>query len=170
MWPRSWPNATVILFRAPVVNGTIGTFTQVNQITSTAGGTVAIADTNSGQGAIPDGSYVYEAQQVDLAGNASPVTAPSMTITIDTAIPSAPSAVLLDPNSDTGVSNSDGITRITLSAFPTFDISGVEGLATSRVVPGRAERHYACPGREPGCTTELDAAHGADRRYQLTDA
>ena len=50
-----------------------------------------------------------------------------------------PSAPLLDPNSDTGVSNSDGITRITISGFPIFDISGVEGLATVelfRLAPG----------------------------------
>ena len=133
------PSASVILFRPPVVGGTIGTFVQVNEVNSTAGGTVAIADLNNGQGAIPDGSYVYEAQQVDLAGNPSPITTPSTTITIDTTTPSAPSAPLLDPNSDTGVSNSDGITRITISGFPSFDISGVEGLATVqlfRLAPG----------------------------------
>ena len=43
------PNATVILYRAPVVGGTIGTFVQVNEVNSTAGGTVAIADINNGQ-------------------------------------------------------------------------------------------------------------------------
>ena len=63
----------LILERAPVVGGVVGTFTQVNLLTNTAGGTVAIADINNGGGAIPDGVYVYIAEQ----SNSTVVSAPS---------------------------------------------------------------------------------------------
>ena len=132
-------NASVILFRASVVGGVVGTFTQVNEVNATAGGTVTIADLNNNQGLIADGSYVYEAQQVDLAGNPGPITSTSTTITIDSTPPLAPAAPMLDPASDTGVSNTDGITRITVTGFPIFNISGIEGLATVqlfRLAPG----------------------------------
>ena len=121
---------------APTVTiSSVGTFVQVNEVNAPAGGTVPIADINNGQGLIPDGSYVYQAQQFDLAGNPSPITTPSTTITIDTALPSAPSAPLLDPNSDTGFSHTDGITQITLSAFPSLRHLGVRGARHRPVVP-----------------------------------
>ena len=121
------PNASVILFRAPVTAGVIGTFAQVNSLPATVGGTVAIADLNNGQGTIADGSYVYEAQQIDLAGNAGPVTGISATVTIDTLAPLAPSAPILAPAFDTGVSNTDGISRITLTGFPNLNRVGSRG-------------------------------------------
>jgi hypothetical protein len=139
-------NATVILFRAPVANGITGAFTEVNSVTSAVGGMVTIADINQSNPAlqtpgpvIPDGTYVYEVQQIDLAGNPSLISSPSAKITIDTHAPQTLPAPVLDPSSDTGVSNTDGITRITISGFPTFDISGVEGQATVklfRLAPG----------------------------------
>jgi hypothetical protein len=117
-------SATVMLFRAPIVAGVVGTFTQVNSLSDTVGGTVAIADINNNQGRILDGSYVYEAEQVDLAGNLGPMSSNSAIVTIDTIAPLPPAAPVLDKASDTGVSNTDGITNITLNGFPFFDISG----------------------------------------------
>ena len=228
---------------APTVTfSSSGAFVQVNEVNSTAGGTVAIADINNGQGKIPDGSYIYEAQQVDVAGNASPITTPSTTITIDTATLSAPAAPFLDPNSDTG---GGVVTAITVTSggsgyttAPTVTISGGGGTGATAtavltngvvtainitgagngytsdptvlitggghgrggngadrrlrhadhhqrvpdlrhlgrrgarhrpVVPARAGSQHPGPGRERGRTTELDAAHGHDRRYQFTD-
>ena len=114
-----------------VTISSVGTFTQVNEVNSSAGGTVAIADINNGQGAIPDGSYIYEAQQLDSAGNASPITTPSTTITIETTTPAAPTGLRLDPNSDTGGGT---VTAITVSnagsgytTAPTVTISGGGG-------------------------------------------
>ena len=132
--------ATVILLRAPVVGGVVQAFVPVNTLTATAGGTVAIADINGAPGivtdgsyVIPDGTYVYETQLIDLAGNVGPLSAISSPITIDTSSPAAPAAPVLDKASDTGISNTDEITRITLIGFPVIDVSGVEGNATVKL-------------------------------------
>jgi|GEM_PF-561561 len=117
-------NATVQLYRAPVVDGVAGTPVLVNTLTNTAGGTVHIADTNGGKGTIPNGTYVYSAKQIDLAGNIEASFSPGTTVTINATPPNAP-PVRLDAGSDTGISNSDGITQITLFHFPVFDISDV---------------------------------------------
>src|SRR6185437_7378885 len=118
------PNASVVLYRAQVISGVVGAFAKVNTIPATLGGTVVIADLNGGMGKIADGTYVYQAQQVDLAGNPGPLTSISATITIDTTAPAATDAPILAPAFDTGVSNTDGISRITVSAFPNFIVSG----------------------------------------------
>jgi hypothetical protein len=115
------PGATVELLRNGVV---------VNTLTDTAGGTVFIADINApNNGPIPDATYNYTAVQIDLAGNASPAST-SSSIQILTATPLVPSSFRLDANSDTvnrdtGASNSDGITQVSLFALPVFDVGGV---------------------------------------------
>ena len=136
------PNASVILFRAPVVGGVVGTFVQVNVLTATAGGTVAIADINSGKGKIPDGTYVYQAQQVDLAGNAGPLTANSATITIDTTAPPPPPARPRHGERHRGQQQRRHHADH-LSGFPIFDISGVEGQATVKLFRIRVRRAAA---------------------------
>ena len=72
------PNATVNLYRVPIVNGVpTGTPTLVNTVTvgATSGPTtVMITDTNAGGGVIPNGTYQYTVTQTDLAGNPSAVT------------------------------------------------------------------------------------------------
>src|SRR5207302_51239 len=89
------PNNLVRLLR----NGLV-----VSTLTSAAGGTVQIADNNGGNGTIPDGTYNYTVQQIDLAGNAGPVIGTAATVVINAALP-ATSPVRLDANSDTGASN-----------------------------------------------------------------
>jgi hypothetical protein len=107
----------------------------VNTLTDTTGGTVSIDDINAPvNGPIPDGTYTYTAIQIDLAGNVSP-SSPGATIQIVTTAPPIPSTLRLDANSDTtnpdtGGSNADGITRVTLYGSPVFDVSGVVAGAT----------------------------------------
>ena len=67
--------------------------------------------------------YTYVLYSVDVAGNVSTAGSPLLTVTIDTTAPSVPNAPILDPASDTGVSNSDDITADTQ---PTLDLSGYE--------------------------------------------
>jgi len=69
-----------------------------------------------------------------MAGNASPITTPSTTITIEIATSSAPSAPVLDPNSDTG---GGSVTAITVTnggsgytTAPTVTISSGGGGGT----------------------------------------
>ncbi len=85
--------ATVVLYRAPLVNGVAGTAVAVATATDTAGGTVVVSD----PGVISDGKYQYTVRQVDLAGNAGPIGSPT-TVTYVTAQPSAPPAPVLDPS------------------------------------------------------------------------
>jgi subtilisin-like proprotein convertase family protein len=106
-------------------------------------------------GVVSDGQYDYAAREVDIAGNIGPRSGNEV-VTIDTITPAAPNAPVLDPASDTGISNHDDITRITLSAFPVFDLSGVEATATvfllrngtvigSRVGPGQIADPNSAP-------------------------
>jgi hypothetical protein len=65
--------------------------------------------------ALADGAVTVLATQIDLAGNVSGFSAP-LTITIDT-IAAPPSAPDLVAGSDSGVSDTDNITRITTPGF-----------------------------------------------------
>ncbi|MFS2021741.1 Ig-like domain-containing protein, partial [Massilia sp. CT11-108] len=56
------------------------------------------------------------AKATDLAGNTS-AASPAQGVTIDTSAPAASSTPVLDAASDTGVSNSDGITAATTPTF-----------------------------------------------------
>ena len=60
---------------------------------------------------VADGTYLYIAQVEDIAGNTdNPKLGTPLTVVIDTTRP-APAVIKLDPNSDTGLSNSDGYTN-----------------------------------------------------------
>ncbi len=137
------PNDSVELFRAPVntATGLVGTPVLVNELVDTTGGVVSIKDINAtvtqvsnglqitSNGTIPDGTYDYYIQLVDLAGNVGQFSS-GLKVVIDTTAPATPSPLHLDPVTDTGVSNSDGITQIVQGTHPTFDVSGVEQGAT----------------------------------------
>jgi subtilisin-like proprotein convertase family protein len=73
---------------------------------------------------LADGTYQVTATQTDVAGNVSTPSAPvNPPVTIDTVPPgggvsgTAPSVPVLPPSDDTGVSNSDHVTRVTLPHF-----------------------------------------------------
>ena len=65
-----------------------------------------------------DGSYAITATQTDRAGNVSPAST-ALTITIDTAAPTAPAAPDLHADSDTGASSSDNLTNKPTVVFST---------------------------------------------------
>lgn len=65
---------------------------------------------------LSDGVYNIAAQQTDLAGNVGPLSA-SLPITIDTVPPLAPSTPNMTAATDTGISSTDNLTRITTPAF-----------------------------------------------------
>ena len=73
--------------------------------TRTGAGTIQDA------GPVPDGQHVYTARQIDRSGNVGPFSA-GLTITISTTTPPTPVAPTLDAKSDTGTSNTDGITSV----------------------------------------------------------
>jgi subtilisin-like proprotein convertase family protein len=79
------------------------------------------------------GAFEYASRQVDLAGNPGP-NSPALRVVIDVSNPAAPAAPDLQADSDTGASNSDDVTRITLTRFPIFDLAGVEPTATAFLV------------------------------------
>ena len=59
-----------------------------------------------------NGAHTLTAKAVDGAGNIS-AASPSVSITIDTTAPGRPATPMLNPASDSGVSNSDHITHVT---------------------------------------------------------
>ena len=145
---------------APTVTiSSVGTFAQVNKVNAPAGGTVPIADINNGQGPIPDGSYIYEAQQFDLAGNPSPITTPSTTITIDTATPVGPVGPAPRPEQrhrrQQPATASRGSPSARSRASTSRGSRGSPPSSCSGVVDGTGQ--HPGPGREPGRTTEPDA-------------
>ncbi len=70
-------------------------------------------------GAQPDGTYDYAVSALDVAGNESALST-ALSVTIDTAAPTAPAAPDLQAASDSGISNTDDITN---DNTPTFDVS-----------------------------------------------
>lgn len=79
-------------------------------------------------GPVPDGTYTYMVEIEDLAGNISQPSPDSIPITIDTVKPLAPSAPVLQASSDSGSSNSDGITNV---KNPVFTVSNGEAAPTT---------------------------------------
>ena len=73
------------------------------------GGTWSVTPTS----ALADGSYQISATETDLAGNVSQVSS-ALAVTIDTMPPVAPSGLMVASGSDSGVSNTDGITNVTM--------------------------------------------------------
>jgi hypothetical protein len=110
-------------------------------------------------GKLADGTRTATARAIDLAGNVSPLSA-AFDVVIDTVAPAQPTGVRLDASSDTGASDSDGITSDTT---PT-----VRGLAelSSRVelfVDGTAAGAVDSNGSWTMTTTAL-----VDGDHQLT--
>ena len=89
---------------------------QIGQATATTTTTVVTTD---GVTALADGTYAITARQT-LAGGSQSVDSAGLNITIRTATPATPAAPILEAASDSGISNSDGITNINT---PTFDVS-----------------------------------------------
>ena len=102
------PGATVRLF---IVGGpTVGT--------AVATGTTTVVTADDGY-AFPDGVHTLIARQTLPDGTAS-LDSAALTLTVDTAAPSAPPAPDLLPASDTGVSDTDNLTS---DRTPTFDVA-----------------------------------------------
>src|SRR5207237_4213028 len=70
-----------------------------------------------------DGSFSLTAKATDTAGNTS-VASGSLSVTIDTSAPAAPSTPDLKASSDSGSSNSDDITN---DSTPSFDGTAENG-------------------------------------------
>ena len=103
--------------------------------------------------ALSDGVYSITARSVDLAGNVSTGQTAALQVTIDTVAPAAPSAAPdLQPGSDSGVSNSDNITRVTM---PAFTVNGPERIRLSSGTTILAD--YAIP---PNITVSTALADG----------
>jgi GTP:adenosylcobinamide-phosphate guanylyltransferase len=113
-------NATVALYDGDTVVATT---------TANAAGAWSVSTS-----ALADGVHSLTAGAIDVAGNASPLSAP-LVITIDTAAPAAPGVPALDAASDSGRSNTDGITNDT-----TPTVSGTaEAGATVKLYDGATQ-------------------------------
>jgi hypothetical protein len=91
-------NATLNLLNA---SGTL-----IGTAIVSSGGSYSVIPTNP----LADGTYILQAQAIDAADNASPLS-PAITLTIDTTPPLAPSTPTLLPADDTGTLG-DGITTV----------------------------------------------------------
>ncbi len=96
----------------------------VDAVSTVSGGTVDIADYGPGAA----GNYSYSAYLIGPSG-VSGSTGPVIPVQIITTPPPAPNAPLLQPSSDTGSSNTDGITN---APSVLFSVTGVA--ATSQVL------------------------------------
>jgi len=95
--------------------------------------------------ALSNGVHNLKAQAVDAAGNAS-ILSGALSIIIDTSAPATPATPTLDPASDSGASNADGITRVTTptisgtaengSSVTLYDTDGVTVLGTAVATGG----------------------------------
>lgn len=85
--------------------------------------------------ALGDGVHAFTVRYPDVAGHASPDSA-ALSITVDTVAPSAPGAPRLLAASDTGASDSDGITS---DSTPTFTGSEAEAGTTVVLKAGTRE-------------------------------
>ena len=103
--------ATVELYKNGVATGVTATAT---------GGSYSISYNGA---ALSDGAYTFTVRATDAAGNTS-VASDGISVTIDRTAPSAPPAPTLASASDSGWSNSDGITATTI---PTFSGSAEAG-------------------------------------------
>ena len=132
--------ATVRLYRSTPG----GTPVLVNTLTDTTGGLVRIADTNAGNGKIADGTYLYTLQLTSLAGVTGTMSAP-LQVVIDATVPLLPTPFRLDASTDTGVSNSDGITQITVGNIATFDVGPGAGQSGVPVQAGATVNLFRAP-------------------------
>ncbi|MVW64032.1 DUF4347 domain-containing protein, partial [Massilia sp. NEAU-DD11] len=116
------PGATTTSDTTPTFTGTAVAGTAVD-LFDTDGTTVLGSTVADGNGAwsitattLGEGTHTVTAKATDLAGNTS-AASPAQSVTIDTTAPAASSTPVLDAASDTGVSNSDGITAATTPTF-----------------------------------------------------
>lgn len=87
-------------------------------------------------GALGEGAHTLTARAVDLAGNSSAAST-SLTVTIDTTPPVAPSAPSLTAASDSGTSSSDRLTNVKTPTFTgTAEANSVIDLLVSGSVVG----------------------------------
>ena len=91
-------NATVTIFKEA---------TAIGSVTADATGKWSYTVTNL----LADGTYQFSAQATDVAGNMSVKTA-TVAMTVDTVAPDKPTTLALTAASDTGLSATDGITKI----------------------------------------------------------
>ena len=116
------PGATTTSDTTPTFTGTAAAGAAVD-LFDTDGTTVLGSTVADGNGAwsitattMDEGTHTVTAKATDLAGNTS-AASPAQGVTIDTSAPAASSTPVLDAASDTGVSNSDGITAATTPTF-----------------------------------------------------
>ncbi|MFI5377668.1 MAG: Ig-like domain-containing protein [Tepidisphaerales bacterium] len=107
-----------------------------------------------------DGTYSYTIASVDAAGNVSAPSAP-LSVTIDTVAPPAPVQPDLQAGSDSGISNSDNITKVTMPAVDliaseagtlTVTLDGIalgtvaaSGAGTYPIIAGQSGYGFATP-------------------------
>jgi len=128
--------------RTPTLRGTADANTEVvlyvNEREVGRAGTNASGSwsiTLDGENTLDDGFYSVGLKQFDLAGNLSAFS-DGFDLTIDGSAPAAPGAPQLATASDTGASNSDGVTSDTT---PTLYGSGAEAGATIVLFSGASE-------------------------------
>ncbi|WP_230957985.1 Ig-like domain-containing protein, partial [Burkholderia diffusa] len=159
----------------PAINGTAepGSYVQLYDVT---GGTTvsvgsAVADSSGNwtttltsplSGSASGVSHSLVAVGVDPAGNTSTVSGPDVVV-IDNAA-AAPSAPVLTAGSDTGASNSDGITSNTT---PVFTGTGAEPNALVTIYANGTSVGHATADASGNYTIQSNAL-GADGRYQIT--
>ncbi|KAB8035609.1 Ig-like domain-containing protein, partial [Janthinobacterium aquaticum] len=95
--------------------------------------------------ALANGAHSLSVKAVDAAGNRS-AASPSLTITIVSAAPAAPGAPILALASDSGISNTDGVTNVTTptvtgtaeagSTVTLYDTDGTTVLGTTTATGG----------------------------------
>ena len=117
--------------------------------------------------AISEGAYSFTAVHTDKAGNVS-AQSNNTTVIIDSSGPSAPSAPVLDSASDTGSSDSDGITNDSSPTFTTtvsetggsvtFTSSGGSTCTQSSVTTLTPSCTFSSLGSESVTVTHTDAA------------
>ncbi|KAB8044655.1 Ig-like domain-containing protein, partial [Janthinobacterium aquaticum] len=159
------PSAPVLALASDSGNSSTDGVTNVTTPTVTgtaeAGSTVTLYDTNGTtvlgtavatggvwsitSSALASGTHNLSVKAVDAAGNSS-VASASLSITIDTTAPAAPSAPVLTAASDNGSSNTDGITNVTTptvtgtaeagSTVTLYDTDGTTVLGTTTATGG----------------------------------
>ncbi len=150
------PGATVLLRRDGIV--------VAESAPAGPSGIVNVTDPGSNGMPVSDGPHIYEAVQLDLAGNEGP-GGDLLVVTIDSTPPVAPLAPDLQPGSDTGISNIDNLTGDT---SPTFTIAGIEPDAVVRLIRDGAVVAESAPAGPAGTVTLTDPGILPDGLYNYT--
>ena len=110
---------------APAEAGAVVQLLRNGVVVAVRVGSGPLTDNGPTGAGVPDGTYTYTAQQIDVAGNTSPASA-GTSVTIDTTI-GLPGVPDLEAASDSGRSSTDNYTSVT---HPVFDIAPAEAGAT----------------------------------------